>query len=613
MQSIINRLQQGCTGLDICGLRGSSSALFLARIAGSLQQPLCCILPSDEEMETLARDLPLFTGLDILVFPSFEIPPYTPLSPDPATVAQRLACLHRILNKPGPFIVLTSAEAVLRRILPRNILGGSTELVIAGEETDRDRLVHSLTDAGYQLCSMVQHEGDLAVRGGIVDVFAPAVDPSRQGPLRLDFFGDTIDSIRLFDPVSQRSITELDEAVLLPASDILFPDMQHDGKWDNYFRRLAAERNWPAEEADHLYERLQNRIRFTGIEFYLPLIYEAFTPVQTLFSYLPDNSLCVFLEPADVSSRIKLLWERIEVNFSEAEAAGAAALPPHMLFLDQEGLAGETGRLTTVNLCSLPVMDSSREPLTVNIGDHTLLSQEIELHRQQRGNLAPLADRLKKWRERGESTVLACRTSRQATHLLEMLAGYAITAERLAPPLDLQSLPAEADILLVEHPLAKGFDLKDEKLHLLSAAELFGEKRLRREPRKKNASPERNPLLIEQLSPGEYVVHSDHGIGVFQGMINMEFAGQEGDFLLIEYRDNDKLYVPIDRLHWVTRYQGLTDSPPRLDRLGSNKWQTTKSKVTEAVWQKAQELLDLYARRAMEEGHRFSPPGRALP
>ena len=166
MQSILKRLQGSRSPLDICGLRGSSSALFLARVATSLQRPVCCIVPSEEQLESLGRDIQLFSDVAVLFYPSFEIPPYTPLSPDPATVAQRLATLHRLQDIAGPCIVLTSAEAVLRKILPRGALGRHSELIITGEETDRDKLTASLTGAGYQLCAMVQHEGDLAVRGG---------------------------------------------------------------------------------------------------------------------------------------------------------------------------------------------------------------------------------------------------------------------------------------------------------------------------------------------------------------------------------------------------------------------------------------------------------------
>ncbi|MCL7487104.1 MAG: transcription-repair coupling factor [Desulfobulbaceae bacterium] len=606
MQSILKRLRTSRSPLDICGLRGSSAALFLARAAMQLECPVCCVVPTDEQMEILAQDIPLFTGIDVLVYPSFEIPPYTPLSPDPATVCQRLATLYRLQNNNGPAIILTSAEAALRRILPQNALTSSCELVMAGEETDREELIRTLVRTGYESCSMVQHEGSFSVRGGIVDIFAPAADPALQGPLRLDFFGDTVESIRTFDPVSQRSMAELDEAILLPASDILFPPEEDHDKWLQYIRTQGEKLGWPQDERDRLVEQFDQHVRFTGIEFYLPLVYEAFTPLQSLFDYLPEKTLTVAFEPSEIVRQADLLWERIMANHQEASAGKVGTLPPDRLFIAQDAPVKES----SVNLCSLPDPESPHEKIFLNLGDHTLLGQEIEIHRKKRGNLAPLADRIIAWGRKKEKTILACRPGRQARHLKEMLAGYEIYTAEAAAPLEPDFfLSEDPAVALVEHHLSKGFDLPGEKIHILSAAELFGEKRLRPSRRKKSGAPDQEAVQIETISPGDIVVHRDHGLGSFQGLMNMEFAGQTGDFMLIEYRDGDKLYVPVDRLHWVSRYQGITDQVPKLDQLGSSKWLTTKNKVTEAVWKVAQELLDIYAKRALREGKKFSSTG----
>jgi len=609
MQSIIKRLQESGSTTDIVGLRGGSPALFLARTVALLQRSICAILPSEELLEIVAQDISLFTDADVLIYPSFEIPPYTPLSPDPATVGQRLATLHRLSDRTGPFILLTSVEALLRRIMPKAILGSRSELVIRGEETDRDELVRSLVEAGYDLCSMVQHEGDLAVRGSIVDIFAPPSHPSIQGPVRLDFFGDTVESIRIIDPVSQRSLQEIDEVILLPASDILFPSPADHTQWEKSLESTIERMSWPEEDAEYLLTRLRDHIRFTGIEFSLPLVYEPLQRVQTLFDYLPGETILVFHEPDEIKNRVEILWERIEANYEEASAGKRAVLPPAALFLDRQEIAAVADKHASVNFRSLPDPDSSRQPVILNIGDHTLLSQELEIHRKNRGNLAPLADRLLQWGGRGETVLLTCRSKRQAGHLQEILQGYAVHPVPISPPVDLQNLSGESRVFLVEHKLSKGFDLPDEKIHILSASQLFGEKRLLAGKAKGSGPSEGIPLQVEELAPGDIVVHRDHGLGRFLGLFNMEFVGHRGDFMQIEYRDGDKLYVPVDRLHWVSRYQGLADQQPKLDQLGSNKWLNTKNKVKEAVWKIAQELLQIYAKRAVREGTQFSRPG----
>ncbi|VAW35640.1 Transcription-repair coupling factor, partial [hydrothermal vent metagenome] len=351
--------------LDICGLHGGSAALFLARVVAAHHRSVCCIVPADEQLEILAQDLRLFSAAEVLVYPSFEIPPYTPMSPDPATIALRLATLHRLLNNTEPCIVLSSAEAVLRRLPPRRALGRHSELVMAGEETDREALIRSLTDAGYQICSMVQHEGDLAVRGGIIDIYTPSPDPAVQGPLRLDFFGDTIDSIRLFDPVSQRSTAELEEAVLLPATDILFPAPVQDQAWRDFLKKTAAALGWPRDRADHLLMQLGEHIRFAGIEFFLPLLFPEPDPVQTLFDYLPADSIMVFDDPAAVTQQVNLLRDRIMANYDEALQKDAVVLPPPHLFLDQQELDRLAARFPVLNLRPLPDPDGANETVTL--------------------------------------------------------------------------------------------------------------------------------------------------------------------------------------------------------------------------------------------------------
>ncbi len=608
MQSIIRRLQESRTVPDICGLQGGSRALFLAETCARLGRTVLAIVATDDLLEPLAQDIGLFARNPVLVYPSFEIPPYTPLSPDPATVATRLSTLHRLQDSDSPAIVLTSAEAVLRRILPRKALSDRSELLISGEEVDRDQLIDDLTRAGYQACDLVRREGDLAVRGGIVDVFAPATAGGPPDPLRLDFFGDTLESLRYFDPLTQRSIREVDEAVLLPASDILFPPDRNRRPWQESLRSAIDDLALPRPQAAQLLERLERQTRFPGIEFFLPLVYADSGPLQTLFDYLPADTVLALNDPDLLGRQMDLVQERIQANFLEAGESDLPALPPESLFLDRDGFEAIAARFTTARLCTLPDPDRAGEPVTITTGDHSLLGQEIGLERKRRGLLAPLADRIIRWQERGEATVLACRPGRQADHLEEMLAGYRIRCQRLQPPLDLTAPPPADRVGLVEHPLSQGFDLVGEKLHLLSAPELFGEKRLISRQGKREA-PEGEPVRIEELAPDDVVVHRDHGLGVFRGLINMEFAGRRGDFMEIEYRGGDRLYVPVDRLHWVSRYQGLGDQEPRLDRLGSGRWQATKKKVTDEVWKVARELLEIYASREIRQGHRFSPPG----
>lgn len=609
MQSILARLRENSSPPDIFGLHGASTALLLSRAVESLQRTLCCIIPADEQLEILAQDIAFFSKVRVLIHPSYEIPPYTPLSPDPATVCARLATLYQLRENSTPCLVLTSAEAVLRRVLPANELNSHCELVIAGEEMDRDRLIASLVAAGYQLCDLVRQEGDLALRGGIIDVYPPTIDSTRAGPLRLDFFGDTVESIRLFDPLTQRSRQQLEEVVLLPASDLLYPTAGSQGTLLATLDAAAEQHNWPTDKFRHLRERFITHQRFPGMEFMLSLLYGGRQHLQTLFDYLPANAALVLSDPLAINQRMQLVRERILANYDEALAHQVPAVPPDDLFLTEVEFSQTCAQSLLARLPHLPDPDHPAPALTAVTGDHSLLAQDIELQRKKRGLLAPLADRLLHWQEEGEKVIFACRSPRQAAHLREMLANYQLRSCVLEPPFDPAAVQDPGQVYCFEQPLSRGFDLIDERLHFFSATELFGEKRLGSSRRKKSSRTEGQPIQIDQLTNGDVVVHRDHGIGIFLGLVNMEFSGQQGDFMLIGFKDDDKLYVPVDRLHWVSRYQGLTDQEPKLDSLGSQRWQTTKKKVTEAVWKIAQELLEIYARRAMRQGHRFSPPG----
>jgi transcription-repair coupling factor (superfamily II helicase) len=310
----------------------------------------------------------------------------------------------------------------------------------------------------------------------------------------------------------------------------------------------------------------------------------------------------VVLDPSELGRKISLLWERIEHNRAEAAAEGFA-LPPQRLFLSQSELEQHLADQPRLELRS-----RSEQEAEAGSG-HGQLRQEIEQERRQQGVIAPLAKRLTDWLRQGETAALACRSSLQAEHLAEMLAGCGLQPGRASSPLVLSDCPKGA-LLLVEHPLSQGFDLPEEKLHILSAAELFGERRLGPQSgRKKGRRAQGDVPALDDLTAGDLAVHRDHGLACYQGLVNMEFAGQRGDFLLLEFLGNDRLYVPVDQLHLVSRYQGLGDDQPKLDKLGSSRWQTAKKKVAEAVWEKAQELLAIYAQRELRQGHSFQPPG----
>ena len=475
--ALIARVRSGATH-DICGFRGAAKAMFSAKLSAAIKGNILFILPRDEQLEPFARDMALFTDEDILIYPSFEIPPYTPLSPDPATISSRISTLTRLANNPGDRLVITSVEALLRRIVPAGILNARSELIMAGEDFNREELVKSLILAGYEPCSLVKQVGDMAVRGSVLDIYPPPADGTLEGPLRLDFFGDTLESIRVFDPLTQRSLRELEETIILPCSDILFPKEEELAAWKEHLYQTTSEQDWSPEAGRYISGQLSAQMRFAGIEFFLPLIYPK---PQTLFDFLGDKPMVVQIDPGGIRQQMLLVHDRIRANYREATERNTAAVPPEKLFIQDEELDDLVAGSTNIRLGVLPDPDAEGEVLEVKTGSHSLLKQEIELQRRKRGIVAPLADRLIAWAEKGEGAVLTCNSSRQVSHLREMLGSYQLRPTQAEAPLSpeaLEKIVRDKHLVLVEHPLSEGFDLVGEKLHFISAGELFGEKRL---------------------------------------------------------------------------------------------------------------------------------------
>ncbi len=599
MNELLTVLKDG-SSVNVTGLRGSSAALLIAR-AVKLNRPILCITPSDRQAAILEQDLGVFTDAEALLYPAYEIPPYTPLSPDGETVASRLSSLYRAISSNSHFIFISSAEALLRHVLPKKILANKAELVIAGEETDQDDLTQRLTEAGYEAAALVQSVGEFSVRGGILDIF-PA---GAHYPLRLDFFGDTVESIRLFEPISQRSVDQIDEAVILPVSDILFPPAAstESTKLIDTFTQQTAALGWDSDKADHILAKLESRQRFPGIEFFLPFFYEH---PETPLDYLKKDVLVFVIDPMEVSRSIQLAWERINMNYNEASTSAIPVLPPDTLFLSESALAERLSNLQQVHVHDFPHPDMAPGPvISFKAGNHALLKQRIELSRKKQGLLPELAKQLTEWSNQGDRLHFACRSLRHAEHMADLLRQYELPVSVQPAPAPLDA-PASSEILLYDHPLKEGFDLLEEQLHWLSESELFGEQRLLPKKTKKKAPA--SDLRFEELNIGDIVVHRSHGLGIYEGLVKLEFNSIANDFLQICYQEGDKLYVPVDQINIVSKYKGLSDKKPTLDKLGGKAWSNRQKKVKEAVWKVAQDLLNLYARRQLTTGHIFSPP-----
>ncbi|MEE4241058.1 MAG: transcription-repair coupling factor [Desulfopila sp.] len=596
--------------LSVSGLRGSSQAWYCSQLTDDFV--CCCIVPDEHQIAPFEEDMRLFTSKEILTYPGYEIPPYTPLSPDQQTTSTRLSTLFSLQERRSNPLVVTSVEALMRRVLPRRILSSRAELVMAGEETDQQDLIALLISSGYSQVALVRSVGDFSVRGGIIDIYPPPFllenNAFHSGPIRLDFFGDTVESLRSFDIFTQRSQMELREAVILPVNDIIYDRGLSTCPADTIrnFQRESQQSGWDKEQTDVLLERLKTVGRFAGAEFFLPLFYPQDTPpTDTVFDFLPDDAVIVMIDPSSCRQTVDLVFERIEANYQEARNGDLPALAPNQLFLDNTSIAEELQRFKRVLLTDFEIDSPHHQSQTTT--NHSLLRQNIAAERRQRGLLAPLADQLLEWRNQGDGIAICCRSTRHTKNLAELLSKRGHEIETVSPPLHLDLITPDKPLLICDHPLQQGFSLPDRKIHILSESELFGEMRLGSKQKKRGKTED--ALQFAELNHGDIIVHRDHGLGIYKGLATIELQGTRNDFMLIEYRDGDKLYLPVDRMNLVSRYEGLSDKKPRIDKLGAQAWKTTTSKIKKEVWKVAEELLDIYANRELRKGTCFSPPG----
>ena len=607
----LKALAENGGNLVVSGLRGASPAWLAATVAR--HHTCCCIVPDEHLLSIFEQDLHLFTDRQVLQYPGHEIPPYTPLSPDQLTTATRLATLYRLKEGDGS-VMVTSIEALLRRVMPAAQLTSVAEYLMAGEDCDQDDLRQKLVFLGYDKVALVQSVGDFSVRGGIIDIYPPPFTINRktlhEGPIRLDFFGDTIESLRSFDPFTQRSTGDISEATLLPVTDLLFDHgvVESRTRLATLFAEYGEKLQWNSEETASLMEQVGSGRRFAGMEFFLPLFFAGHKPPSSsVLDFLPKDAVVLLIDPESIQQSMDLSHERIMQNYQAALDLATPALPPEMLFLGKTDITRQLGAFRQVRLTDFPNPDE--KALTLTSGNHQLLKQDIALKRAKTGILAPLSEQIYQWQQDGGRTIICCRSSRHTKNLAELLSRHQHRIEILPSPLNLAPFIQEASdqvLYLCDHPLSQGFSLTEYQLHILSESELFGEMRLGGKTKKKQTA---EPVLFTELHDGDIIVHRDHGLGVYRGLTTITLQSIINDFMLVEYRDGDKLYLPVDRLNLITRYQGLSDKAPKLDKLGTQNWKTTKAKVKEEVWKVAQELLNIYATREIREGRQFSPPG----
>ncbi|HQB39279.1 MAG TPA: transcription-repair coupling factor [Deltaproteobacteria bacterium] len=602
IDTILSRLQQQNGSAQLCGLKGSAAAFVLHELIACGSPELLIITADQESAEELGRELAFF-GAPALLFPAWDMSPFSAASPHPDVVAARLDVLLRLHNSQARLVVMPVAAA-LQRVLPRSVFGAASCYLVTGEEFEREELLGRLIRMGYAHVPLVEDRGSFAVRGGILDIFPPG----QPAPVRIEFFGDTVETMRTFDPLTQRSLHALDELVLLPSRELLLTEEVLE-ELPPRLKQCCDGLDIPANRRREILEDLKNGVYFRGIEFLQPLLHPE---LESIFDYTPAARL-VLLDPEAVRDAVAVFCDEV----ARGEAGAVEQALPHCaaaeLYLSRHDLNTMMQTRSRLELGGLAVQAGEGDnPVTIACRDNSHL--RVTVSRETTHALGPLAEELKNMLQQGYDVCVACHQQPQAERLKELLEPYGVRCLISATgfgeaPAAITPIPVmnqEGAVKLLHGDISRGFQLPEACLAVIAEEELFG-KRVRRsglsEVRKKQILSS-----LAELKPGDYMVHVDHGIGYYRGLQHISVAGVGGDFLLLEYSGGDKLYLPVDRLGLVQKYAGPEGAEPRLDKLGGTSWEKSKGKARKAIEELAGELLEIYAQRQMCEGYSFSPP-----
>ncbi|MFP4194480.1 MAG: transcription-repair coupling factor [Desulfobacterales bacterium] len=602
-------LEQGAGRVSCTGAVGAERAYMLSHISRRLKRPVFVVVSGISEGEGLVQDLDFFSGTDdalpVYLFPPYNILPFKRVAYHNETAARRIRILYQMAAGADiPAIVVAPVETLLQGIIPRQELCDYAELLMVNEETDRDRLVEKLNAGGYAHTAMVEEPGEYSIRGGIMDIFSPMYDD----PLRIEFFGETVESMRFFSASTQRKTGSVSEAVVLPAREAILYKHQVSEVLDRArTQRINAGLDRAAE--DEFVNRLRNEGVFAGIESLLPLIYPR---PDTVFDYLSDRTLIVEYDAPGIEKAAVKKEDLAAQNYVSACRDNRMCVPPEQIY--QEWQTAKTMVESRQCLGFHPVGVGLSESgfhgdegiFELGVRDNSNIESTLRGVKSGDRILKPLADWVENNRISGCSTLMVCRSKAQAERLLDLTEGYGIEPKVIESVSEMHLSEGSPAICIGR--LSGGFVWPEQRLAVITDREIFGT-RVKQRSRRENRQPVQSALLdFAELKAGDLVVHSDHGIGKYLGLEKITVEGITSDFLVLEYRGGDRLFLPVDRMDMVQKYMGVDGAVPVIDRLGGTSWGRVKARARKSVEKIAGELLDLYAERKVRRGHSFSSP-----
>ena len=614
VRAVAERLAAGpgrseAAAIMVEGPSGAGKSALLAALLTAPETAALILTYNDERAAQLTEDLSALLqgsegGPRVQLYPSIASALYDGVEPEPAEVAQRLTVLGR-LAAGEPTVVVAPIKSALHLTLPPEVLNQARRELVRGATEDREDLTGALMELGYERVPLVEEVGQFSLRGGILDL-SPPTEPR---PVRVEFFGDEMDSLRHFDPVTQRSLEPVDRVLVGPAGELLLQEATVRKALPTIrgaFRReldLLNERG-KQREAERLKERMSEDLRLLeglqprlSLTHYLPYLYDR--PASVL-EYLPPEALLLVDEPVRIKSHAEQFESEVQRAYDSAVKLGSHLRLPAIACLPWESfvaayLAHSRWQRPILYLTMLQreIPWASETPAT------HLATPPVDSFG---GRFELLVEGLSVWQEEGQRLVLC---TREPERMVEVFSARGV--KQLSLP-DEEQLLEPGRINLTDLDLSGGFIFPAAKLVVLTSREVFGWRRLRRteEPAYKRGF---SLTSLRELHEGDHVVHINHGIARYRGLTRQTVGGIEREYLVLEYAGEDRLYVPVTQLDRVQKYVGVEGSAPQVTALKSTRWKTARQVARKSAQLLARELMKLYAARERAEGHAFSADG----
>jgi transcription-repair coupling factor (superfamily II helicase) len=582
--------------LTLTGITEAARPYVIATFVSTLKQPFLIVVPDEVQAEHIAAALKVFlpNASDIFCLPDRDALPYERLIGDALTTQRRMQALIALVERERTPIVVCSARALTQLVIPPQELTTCLFTLQPGQEVDLTLMLEHLYNLGYEPVTEVEEPGQFSHRGGIVDLF-PLTLPR---PVRIEFFGDEIESLRTFDQTTQRSLNPIHSCTIGPAREAL-PMRGAEAVKELLPLESKLLHHDAAERWKHDLEELRKSRSFDDIAFYLPYLHDQ----ATVLDYLPRHGLLILDNPASIQKQITELEahaDELKERLERERENPAHLRDAYIRWQQQEIYIQQRRQLRLADLLSTAGSDFGG-------GQHSSTEHIIPPFSSTNsygGRLRTFVLDCRKALDSRERIVIV---TSQARRMAEVLSDESILQEatiHVSPGTNINQLPEAGTLTLIQGQMLEGWESRSLALHIYTDTEIFGWSKRRSLQRRKPITP---ASFLTELKVGDYVVHQEHGIGRFEGLVKMNMTGVEREYLLIHYAGTDKLYIPTDQLDRVTRYIGMGDSVPALSKLGTTEWTRAKARVKENVQDIARDLLRLYSAREAAKGHAYPP------